>query len=643
MCGIAGLFGSSLPPPEARALLGRMNDLLAHRGPDDAGVWVNPGGGGGLAHRRLSIIDLSGGHEPIPNEDETVWLVWNGELYNHVELRKGLESKGHVFRTKTDAEVALHLYEEVGEPSVTYLRGMFAYAIWDTRTQGLFFARDRLGKKPFVYRHDGLTLAFASELAALAAVPGFPRRIDAVALHHYLTLGYVPPPRTMFTGVWKLPPAHAGRFRDGRLDTWRYWSAGAELAGHRVPEFADATKRVFSYLHDAVKVRLMSDVPLGICLSGGIDSAVVTGLASLNSRGPLKTFTIGFEDREYDERAAAKVVAEHFGTEHHEEVVKADACEALPRLVRRFGEPFADSSAIPMDALARMMRGHVKVALAGDGGDELFAGYMRYEGARLAAALDWVPGPLRGAAARGLRWAGVGSGLQQTARRRARFLNALDRDPGLRYLEWISIFPEEDRHALTVIAEPPGGNVRELVEPFFDPSLAMDAVARVQAFDLAQYLPGDLLVKLDIASMAHGLEVRAPFLDYGLVDFMTTLPTEYKIKGGERKRLLREAFQGLIPESVFERPKQGFGVPVGRWFREELKGFLYDTLTDARARQRGVFRPEGVESLLEEHAAGAADHGARLWSLLCFELWAREFLDAPKVSPAGRGERESEV
>lgn len=627
MCGIAGLFGSSLPPAEVQAVLGRMNDLLAHRGPDDAGVWIDPKGGGGLAHRRLSIIDLAGGHEPIPNEDETVWLVWNGELYNHVELRKGLESKGHRFRTKTDAEVALHLFEEVGEPSVTYLRGMFAYAIWDTRTQGLFFARDRLGKKPFVYFKEGQSLAFASEIAALAAVPGFPRRIDEVAFHHYLSLGYVPAPRTMFSGVSKLPPAHAGRFRDGRAETWRYWTAGAELAGHRVPEFADATKKVFSYLHDAVKVRLMSDVPLGICLSGGIDSAVVTGLASLNSRTTLKTFTIGFDDPEYDERAAAKVVAEHFGTEHHEAVVKPDACEALPRLVRLFGEPFADSSALPMDALAKMMREHVKTALAGDGGDELFAGYMRYEGARLAAALDWVPGPLRGAAARSLRWAGVGGGIQQTARRRARFLSALDRDPGARYLEWISLFSEEDRKALAAIDEPPGGNVRELVEPFFDPSLAMDAVARVQAFDLAQYLPGDLLVKVDIASMAHGLEIRAPFLDHSLVDFVTTLPTDYKIKGGERKRLLKEAFQGLLPESVFSRPKQGFGVPVGSWFREELREFVRDTLTDRRARQRGLLRAKPVEAMLDEHAAEVADHGARLWALLCFELWAREFLD----------------
>ncbi|HXX95016.1 MAG TPA: asparagine synthase (glutamine-hydrolyzing), partial [Planctomycetota bacterium] len=547
MCGIAGVIGGG-------ADVRRMTRALAHRGPDDEQFHEEL-----LGFRRLSIIDLEGGRQPMKGCGD-LWLVFNGEIYNHRELRSRLSN--HPFRTQSDSEVILHLYEEKGADAVKELDGMFAFALWDGKARTLFAARDRMGKKPFVYRHRGSELHFASELGALEGN----RTVDREALEHYLALGYIPAPWTIFEGVRKLPPGHTLHFDGSRLRVERYW----EPPGAVVPEREEAAaERVFRALDRAVAKRLQADVPLGGFLSGGLDSSIVAGLMS--QRGPTRTFSIGFGEAGFDETPFARQAAAHFRTEHRELQATPRAAEILPVLALRHGEPFGDASSIPTYLLARMAREHVTVALSGDGGDELFGGYLRYEAIRRMAALRNWPSTLVRAGGFLLRpW------KTNYGERVGRLLGRPEASLGELYAELVGIFPGPLRRELGL-----GGRPETLLAEPFDRPGADPASAAARA-DLATYLPNDLLAKVDIASMAHGLEVRCPFLDREVVDVALGIPPELR----RRKGVLRRAFRGLVPRSILERPKQGFGVPLAQWLRGELRPMLGDSLE--KLAKRGI-------------------------------------------------------
>ncbi len=591
MCGIAGVIGGG-------ADVRRMTARLAHRGPDDERFHEDV-----LGFRRLSIIDLAGGAQPMKGCGDC-WLVFNGEIYNFKDLRARLSS--HAFRTQSDSEVILHLYEEKGAECVRDLDGMFAFAIWDAKARTLFAARDRMGKKPFVYRHSGTQFHFASELAAIEG----DRRIDREALESYLTLGYVPAPLTMIQGVRKLPPAHTLTFDGSTLRVERYWEPRVEI----VEESEDAyAEKVFHALSRAVRKRLVADVPVGAFLSGGVDSTIVAGLMS--QMGPARTFSIGFAEERFDETPFAREAAAHFRTEHREFKVTPKAAEVLPLLVERHGEPFGDASCIPTYLLAKMTREHVTVALSGDGGDELFAGYLRYDAIRRMAGLRKWPAPLVAAGAVALKpW------KTNYGERVGRLLASSRAPLGELYADLVSVFTGPMRRALGL----EGRVATALTEPFA--RLQSDPVAAASYADLVCYLPNDLMAKVDIASMANGLEVRCPFLDAEVVELALRIPSSLRLG----KRVLKRAFRGLVPRSILERRKQGFGVPLAEWLRGDLRPMLGDA-TASLAKRWIVEGPE-VRRLFDEHQSGAADHRDRLFVLLVLELWAQKFLDPVSVA-----------
>jgi asparagine synthase (glutamine-hydrolysing) len=622
MCGIAGIVGRPGEPP-SREALSAMASALAHRGPDEQTTTLYPGAG--FAFRRLSIIDVAGGAQPLDGEDGSCHLILNGEIYNHAELRPELETAGHRFRTRSDAEVVVHGYEQWGDAVVERLRGMFAFALWDERRQRLLLARDRLGKKPLVYHEAEGRLQFASELQGLLADPALPRQPDLAALHHYLTYQYVPAPWTAFQGVRKLPPAHLLVFEDGRASVRRYWSLSSRPPLRLSEE--DAAAEVRRLLRDAVRVRLMSEVPLGAFLSGGVDSSAVVALMS--EFGRVKTFSIGFEEESFDERRWAAMVARRYGTEHHEFVVRPQASEVLPALVEHYGEPFADSSALPTYYLSRLTREHVTVALNGDGGDELFAGYDRYGLLSAYRLLGRVPHAAAAASATARAW---GRRLPASVRR---LLGAISARPEESYARTVSYFSPEEKDALYtpwMREQTRTDDSLGLLESAFAQADAPDLLGRTLQVDLATYLPGDLLVKVDIATMAVGLEGRSPFLDHPLVEFAARLPTSLKRRRGRGKWLLRRAVADLLPPEILARRKMGFGVPVSRWFRGELRNLLHDVVLSERAQQRGMLDGAAVAGLVDQHERGAADHGHRLWALLFLELWFRRFIDTPPAA-----------
>jgi asparagine synthase (glutamine-hydrolysing) len=582
-----------------------------------------------LGHRRLAIIDVAGGQQPLSNEDGSVWVVFNGEIYNFRDLRRRLEAAGHRFRTQSDTEVLVHLYEDEGPALLPLLNGMFALAIWDAKRQQLLLARDRLGKKPLVYRHEPGRLLFGSELKALLQVPDVPREIDPLALDEYLTYQYVPHPRTIFRGIAKLPPGHFALWRDDRLEVRPYWQPDFN-AEEDLPA-ADYARQLRELLTSSVEMRLQSEVPLGAFLSGGVDSTIIVGLMSQLLREPVRTFSIGFPIREFDETHYARTAAERFGTIHEEFQVRPDAMEVLPRLVWHYDEPFADSSAVPTWYVSQRTRQHVTVALTGDGGDELFAGYPRYQAVWLAEGFDRLPGMVRRLCA-GSYWQRLPSGTRQKslARRWKRFVEMLNRPPAERYLEWIAIFGQARRAALysealsaaTADAEP-----SRFLTAALDRANRRDPVTAISLADLVTYLPCDLMTKVDIASMAHGLECRQPFLDYRVVELAARMPGWQKFRRGRGKRILRQAFADLLPETIQRRPKMGFGVPLDHWFRHEMKDYVRQVLLDRRTLERGYFQPAAVRQLLDEHQQGHFSHGYRIWALLILELWQRQWLD----------------
>ncbi|HID78442.1 MAG TPA: asparagine synthase (glutamine-hydrolyzing) [Planctomycetaceae bacterium] len=638
MCGITGAVWTD----PARALdeptLRRMVRLLRHRGPDDEGLYVSryrvregcgalPGVA--LGHRRLSIIDVAGGHQPMANETGSIWVVFNGEIYNHRQLRRRLEGTGHRFATRSDTEVLVHLYEDEGANMLKQLNGMFALAVWDGIQGRLLLARDRLGQKPLVYRIEPGRLLFASELKSLLELPEVPRQIDPQAVDLYLTYQYVPHPWTIFRGICKLPPAHYGVYCDGQLSVYRYWQPDFNVEEPRpAGEYAAELRQL---LGDAVGLRLQSEVPLGAFLSGGTDSTIVVGLMCQQASEPVRTFSIGFPVAEYDETRYAQLVAQRLGTRHEQFRVEPDAVAVLDQLVWHYDEPFADSSAIPTWYVSQLTRQHVTVALSGDGGDELFAGYPRYRAVWLARAFDRIPSLLRRLLA-GPHWQKLpASARQKSLRRRLkRFGEVLNLPPHRRYLEWIAIFNEWRRAELYTddfVASLPEEDPFQFLAAAFRQCRSRDPVTATSLADLMTYLPCDLMTKVDIASMAHGLECRQPFLDYRVVELAARMPLREKFRLGRGKRILLDAFADLVPPAVRRRPKMGFGVPLDHWFRGPLATLARDVLTDRKTATRGLFQPTAVRRLLEDHIAGRFDHSYRLWALLVLELWHRRWVD----------------
>jgi asparagine synthase (glutamine-hydrolysing) len=629
MCGIAGVISQDMrPPAELERLVTPMAGAQAHRGPDACGSWADAHCA--LAHRRLAIIDLSdAGRQPMSNAAGTLWISFNGEIYNFQALRAELESHGHRFRTRTDTEVILHAYEQWGEGCLSRLRGMFAFAIWDQPKRRLLLARDRVGKKPLVYARLGNEFLFASELQGLLAHAPLPRDVNLPAMDAYLSYGYIPAPQTGFRAVQKLPPAHYLTLdvTPAGFETHieRYWSLDYRPK-LRMSE-ADACEALREKLAEAVRLRMISDVPLGAFLSGGIDSSIVVGLMAKQSGARVKTFSIGFQEAAYNELDHARRIADKWGTDHQEFVVEPDAIGILPTLVRHYGEPYADSSAIPTFYVSQLTRRHVTVALNGDGGDESFAGYERYLANRYAERLQTVPGVA--AAARALARA-VPDSINPKSRVRHlhRFLNVAAEPMRTRYPGWLTFFSREAKQRLCsrefLAQQGRDGWLGSLFDSSLDPPL--DPVDAAMAVDVRSYLPYDLLVKVDITSMANSLEARSPFLDHEVMELAARLPVAYKVRGRELKRTLKRAFADLLPPENVHRRKMGFGVPVGQWFRGPLRDFLRDALLSKPALDRGYFHAAEVRRLVDSHLAGRADFSFQLWNLLMLELWHQEYI-----------------
>lgn len=619
MCGIAGQINIDGRPADRRTLEA-MGRALRHRGPDDHGIHAE--GSVGLVHQRLSILDLSqAGHQPMTNEDGSLWIVFNGEIYNFQELRQELK-ENHIFRSQTDTEVILHLYEELGLNCVSRLRGMFAFAIWDRPRRRLLLARDRIGKKPLFYSVNGRGIAFASEIKALLA-DGASREVDPLAVHHYLTFQYVPAPLTIFRDVKKLKPGHLLVYEEGKATESAYWSLHYEpKTTLEEPECLDQFRAL---LEESVRLRMISDVPLGAFLSGGVDSSAVVAIMSRLSSAPVRTFSIGFKEAAYNELDYARQVAQRFRTNHHEFIVEPSAIDILSTLVRVYDEPFADSSAIPTYYVSQLSRQFVTVVLNGDGGDELLAGYGRYALTptdRLAA--HWLSGTARNLL--GEVVAGLSAGFGRVRNRLERALAPFSRV----YLSRICYFSPSDKQALynpeffqLVRSE----DSYDLLLRWFETAQASNLLDQLLAVDSGSYLPDDLLVKVDRATMAHSLEGRSPFLDHRLLEFAATLPIDLKIRRGTSKYLLKQAMRGVLPDAVLNRPKMGFGVPIDQWFRGPCRDFLRDTLLSARARSRGYFLPRAIEKIVEAHRRQETNFGYRLYALLMLELWHREYAD----------------
>ena len=626
MCGITGIVRADGKAVD-REVLVRMNEAIHHRGPDEDGFYFSEGVG--LAMRRLSIIDLKTGQQPIPNQDRTAWIVFNGEIYNYQELRQRLEDLGHEFHTGSDTEAIVHAYDQYGTECPKYLRGMFAFAIWDERTKSLFLARDRVGKKPLLYAEVNGNLVFGSEFTALLANPDVSRDVNLEAIHHYLSFICVPAPLTAYQEIKKLEPGHSLLWRNGEVRIERYWQL--DFSRKTNLNEADAGERVVELLREAVRVRLMSEVPLGAFLSGGIDSSAVVALMAQESSEQIKTFSIGFDEKDFSELHHARRVAEHVGADHHEFVVRPDAMEILPTLVEHYGEPFADSSAIPSYYVSRETRRYVTVALNGDGGDECFAGYQRYAAMNIAQKYANLTAALRERVIAPVIGVLPGFEARQNPLRKAkRFVASASRPPVERYLRWISAFDEDAKQNLysdDFRNQTASFRTARFLEPWFAKANGAGIVDASLLTDTMTYLPNDLLVKMDIASMAVSLEARSPFLDHHLMEFAASLPEKMKLRGLTTKYLLKRVLKELVPEENLTRTKMGFGVPIGYWFRGPMQPFLRETLFSAKALSRGLFNADNVRQIVEQHVKGQKDYSNRLWSLLMLELWFQRFID----------------
>ena len=634
MCGIAGIVAADGRRANAAAV-GAMLAQIPHRGPDGEGMWT--GAHAALGHRRLSIIDLVSGHQPMSNEEGTVWVTFNGEIYNFVELQRELTKRGHRFKTTSDTETIVHAFEQHGADCLSRLRGMFALGIWDAPTRTLFLARDRLGKKPLFYTVQSGWLAFASELQALSAHPDLSKEIDFQSIDEYLTYGYVPAPRTIYRHVPKLLPGHflvARISDDGRClssSTERWWTL--PYTPVKSISVQDAEDGLLEKLTAAVRLRLIADVPVGAMLSGGADSSVIVALMSRLSPKSVKTFTVGFGEQAYSELPFARALAQRYATDHHELTVRPNVFDLLPTLVRHYGEPFADSSAVPTYCVAQMTRQHVTVALNGDGGDECFAGYDRYLGTAIAEAYCQLPSAIRSHVIEpAARLLPRGESRLSRLFQARRFLDVAGWPWSLRYVRLMTYFNYERRKELysaDLLQRMNGAKGESWLTNLLSGHTDTygQTVNALLATDVDSYLPNDLLVKMDIATMAHSLEARSPFLDHEVMEFCATLPPDFKLRGRTLKYLLRRLALNLAPAGNIQRRKRGLSMPVSEWIRGEQRSFVEDTLLGPTACRRGLFRREPVCKLLAEHTSRVENHSQRIWALLWLELWFRAFID----------------
>ena len=665
MCGITGVCWRDPAAAVSPDVFQNMIAVLSHRGPDDVGMYDSRSAhtetsnrpmqaewpsrtGVQLGHRRLSIIDLGKGKQPLSNEDGTVWVIFNGEIYNFRELHVILKNRGHRFQTESDTEVIVHLYEDHGSGLLEHLRGMFAFALWDARKQRLMLARDRVGQKPLLYRWEKQRLLFASELKSLLQVPGIERKVVPQALDHFLTYRYIPHPLTILDGFQNLPPGHFAIYQNGKLKLQQYWSPPYRKEQSITKSSSSRetkTKHQWQLelrtaLTESVRLRMRSDVPMGAFLSGGIDSTIITGLMQELSQEPVRSFSIGFPIAEYDEREFAREASHHLGTVHHEKIVSPTEIERLPKLIWHYDQPFADSSAIPTMALSEMTKEHVTVALSGDGGDELFAGYDRYKAVKLSEKFDRLPQWFRKFLSWNL-WQKIPASInQKTFRRRLkRFLATMGKRPEERYFEWVSLFSSHLLQGLyskefrSVLQD--RSSAEFLMQAYqFCPE--RDFITRTTCADFLTYLPCDILHKVDIASMSVGLECRSPFMDHQVSELAATMPIEFKMNKGIGKKILIDTFSDLIPISIQKRAKMGFGVPLGPWFRDELKETLREILLDQQTFSRGYFDSSKLEIILQQHFRSEVDQSEQIWALLCLELWHRMFIDqyhVPQTPP----------
>lgn len=627
MCGITGFVNNGGTPVD-REILERMNRAIIHRGPDEDGFYVK--GNVGLAMRRLSIIDLASGQQPIHNPDKTKWLIFNGEIYNYQELREELEERGHKFYTRSDTEVVLQLYDEFGEGALDRLRGMFAFAIWDEVEKTLFLTRDRIGKKPLLYSHQkNGDLIFGSEFRALLEHPSISRDVDMNAIDSYMSYLCVPAPQTGFKDIRKLEPGHWLRWKNGEIETRRYW----------LPDFSnkiriseeDAIKETTRILREATKMRLISEVPLGAFLSGGVDSSVVVALMAQESSEPVKTFSIGFEEQDFSELKYARRVAEHVGAEYNEFIVRPNAMEVLPTLIDHYGEPYADASAIPTYYVSKETRKHVTVALNGDGGDESFGGYERYAAMQLAETYQRFPHPLRKALIEAPVSVLPSSELRRSRIRDVqRFVMAANMPRNERYYYWMSTIKDRFKAELYTDGfkhEVAGNDAFHFLQQWYSAANGTGILDATLLTDQMTYLPNDLLVKVDIASMANSLEARSPFLDHKVIEFAASLPENLKMRRFQTKYMLKKIAARLVPKEVIYRKKMGFGVPIGKWFRGEMKEFVREILLSDKAAKRGITDPKVVKRYIDHHNDAILDHTYQIWGLLMLELWFQRFID----------------
>jgi asparagine synthase (glutamine-hydrolysing) len=626
MCGIAGIYNYKTLEPVSERLLKSMNDSLAHRGPDAEGFYQS--GPIGLGHRRLSIIDLDAGHQPMTNEDETVWVVFNGEIYNFPELRDFLISKGHCFKTRSDTEAIVHLYEEQGEACFASLRGMFAIAIWDERQRKLVLGRDRVGKKPLYYYHDGSKIVFASEIKAILQVPRVSRDVDLQALSDYFSFLYVPAPKSIFKSIRKILPGHYLTLTSRGLRETQYW----DLSFAQVDELTEKqwADKLLDGLQEAVRVRLISEVPLGAFLSGGVDSSSVVAMMQKVIEGPVITSSIGFDEKEFDELPYARSVASRFATTHYEQVVRPDALAVVEKLAWHYDEPFADSSAVPTYYVSKVAREHVTVALSGDGGDENFAGYRRYYfDQRENWIRSWLPSSVRQPVFGALAsvypkadWA------PQIFRGKATFQN-LARCPVEAYFRSVCACQPELKRALLhgdVQRQLRGYDSLDVLREHYEKANTDDLLSRVQYVDIKTYLTDDILAKVDRASMAVSLEVRAPILDHKFMELAARIPSSLKLRGMEGKHIFKKALRRCLPESILYRRKMGFAIPLAQWFRGELKEMAHETLFGNDGAD--LLDSSAVKKVWGEHQKGFRDRSTELWTLFMFRLWQSKFLSA---------------
>ncbi len=633
MCGIAGIVNADRLRVEGKASLKEMCDVIAHRGPDDEGFYFSEKAGLGI--RRLSIIDLETGHQPVLNEDGTAAVVLNGEIYNYAELRRDLIEKRHRFTTQGDTETIVHLYEEYGDECVSRLRGMFCFALWDDKRQRLLLARDRVGIKQLYYAERNGQLAFGSEIKCVLQTPGFERRINPTSIAAYLTFLYAPAPATIFEGVFELPPAHTLVWEQGQIRLRRYWQLEYRPdGGHSEGYYLDG---LLAKLTNAVKSHLVSDVPLGAFLSGGIDSGIVVALMTEVLGGPVETFTVGFEGGYafYDERREAQLVADRYRSRHHEFVVRPDVLEILPRIVTAFDQPHADSSAVPNYYICQLACQHVTVALSGMGGDEVAGGYERYLGVLLGERYRAIPPLIRRVVARGVGLLpDLGGKGRFSARRLKRFVHSVEYDPCVAYLTLLSTFDPQELQQLLV------GQWRDELKHFspqdvlvqvFRESQSNDLVHEMLYADLAGYLPGDLLPLTDRMSMAHSLEVRVPYLDHEVLEFAATIPAELKIHKLAKKYILKRVAQKLLPAQLLREEKKGFSIPLSFWLRGELRSLVEAQLAPGRLAQMGYFDLGVVARILKEHFSARANHENKIWALVIFTLWHDLYMNGTKI------------